>query len=95
MQTAYVLKGHLSDDRTIVLNEPTSLPPGPVIVTVLPEEQLLSTTSGYSDEERAELWKRIDAITSLTDPIPPADGLSAKYADALLYGQDTSTNNVL
>lgn len=93
MQTAYVLRGHLDAEGVIVLDEPAPLPPGPVLITVLPDEHVPSG-AGYTPEEHAELWNEIDAIGALEGPLPPQDGLSAKDADTILYGTDIKANDV-
>ncbi len=85
-QRPYVIKGHIRDDRTIVLDEPTSLPLGPALVTVVPIPQPASAAGAYTDEEHAELRAEIRRIGMLDGPPPPAYGLSAKDAGSILYG---------
>lgn len=94
MQTAYVIKGHISDEGTLVLDEPTPLTPGPVIVTVLPVEERVAAQDGYTDEEHTALWERIDAIAALPEQSAPDDGLSARDAETVLYGSQNGPNNV-
>ena len=94
MQTALVIKAHVNDDGTIVLDEPAPLRPGPVLLTVLPVGREELASAPYTDEEYAELWRRIDAIAALPGPPPPEDGLTAKDAETILYGPHNSTNDV-
>jgi diadenosine tetraphosphate (Ap4A) HIT family hydrolase len=93
MQTAYVIKGRITDEGVIVLDEPAPVATGPVLVTLVPVEHL-STSSGYTAEESAELWSQVEAIAALQGPLPPEDGFSAKDADAILYGPNRGTGNV-
>ena len=74
MQTAYVVKGHIDAAGTIVLDEPTPVPPGAVLVTIQAIDEHQETSAGYSSAERAELADRIAAIAALTGPPPPDDG---------------------
>ncbi len=94
MQTAYVIKGHISDEGALVLDEPTPLTPGPVIVTVLPVVEHVPVQDGYTDEEHAALWERIDAIAAMPGQLAPDDGLSARDSETVLYGSQNGPNNV-
>ncbi|MBA3946023.1 MAG: hypothetical protein H0X37_15835 [Herpetosiphonaceae bacterium] len=94
MQTAYVIKGHINDVGTLVLDEPTPLTRGPVIVTVLPVVDHEFVQNEYTEEEHASLWQRLDAIAALPDPAAPNDGLSARDAETILYGSQNGPNNV-
>ena len=94
MKTAYVIKGHISDEGNIVLDEPARLVPGPVLVTILPVEASTHESTGYSDDERAELRRQIAAIAALEDPGPPDDGLSAKDYKEILYGSRNGEGDV-
>jgi hypothetical protein len=94
MQTAYVIKGHISDEGTVVLDEPARLAPGPVLVTTLPVEASAAEPGGYSDDERAELRRRIAAIAALEAPGLPDDGLSAKDYKEILYGSRNGAGDV-
>ena len=86
MKTAYVVKGHIDSEGTIVLDEPAPLPPGPVLVTIQKIEDQQPSTSGYNDTERAELADRLAAVAALTGPPPPDDGLTSKDYKTILYG---------
>ena len=94
MQTAYVVKGHISDEGALVLDEPAPFTPGPVIVPVFPVGEQAPAQDGYRDEEHAALWERIDAIAALPDQSAPDDGLSASDAETMLYGSQNGPNNV-
>ena len=94
MQMAYVLKGHISAEGTIVLDEPATLVPGPVLVTVLPLADQPATSSGYTEQEHAALWSQIEAIVALAGPPAADDGRGAKEYKAILYGPDAGTSDV-
>ncbi len=94
MPIAYVVRAHVSEEGTIVLDEPAVLQPGPVLLTVLPVDQQSSEAGGYTDEQHAELWQRLERITTLGGPPGPDDGLSARDAEAILYGTQHGPNNV-
>ena len=94
MQTAYIVKGHIDSTGTIVLDEPTPLPPGPVLVTIQQIEDAAAPADGYSAAERAELDARIAAIAALVGPPPPDDGRTARDYKAVLYGAENETGNV-
>lgn len=95
MATAHMLKGHVDEQGTLVLDEPAPLMPGPVLVTVQPVEMPLVAEDGYTDEELAEFLDRIDAIAAIPAPAPPDDGLSAKDYKHILYGPQNGPNDVL
>ncbi|HZB94497.1 MAG TPA: hypothetical protein VE268_00925 [Herpetosiphonaceae bacterium] len=95
MKTAYVVKGHVSDEGTIILDEPAALVPGPVLVTIMPVEEPEPAMSAYTDEEHAELLRRIAAIAALPEASAPDDGFSAKDYKAILYGPENGPNDVL
>jgi len=94
MPNAYVVKAHVSEEGAIILDEPAVLQPGPVLLTVLSVDQQSSEAGGYTDEQHAELWQRLDRIAALGGPPEPDDGLSAKDAEAILYGTQHGPNDV-
>ncbi len=94
MQTALVIKAHVNDDGTIVLDEPAPLRPGPVLLTILPVEREELAGAPYTAEQHAEVMAQIAAIAALDDPMPPDDGLSAKDYKQILYGPTNGQGDV-
>lgn len=94
MQTAYVVRGHIDAEGTIVLDEPAALTPGPVILTILPVRDRELSVEIHSNQQQADLWSRVDTIAALPGPLPPEDGLTARDADVILYGAHNGTNDV-
>ena len=50
--------------------------------------------SAYTDEELAELLRRLEEIVALPNPEPPNDNLSAKDYKLILYGPQNGENDV-
>lgn len=94
MKTAYVLKGHMTQKGTIVLDEPAPILTGPVLVTLQSLEELDIPSSEYTDAEMAELKRRLEIIHSLDNPEPLNDGLSAKDYKEILYGITNGESDV-
>lgn len=94
MQTVYVIKGHIDDAGTIVLDEPAPLPAGRVLVTIQQIDAPTDSADGYSEAERAQLDACIAAIAALEGPPPPADGLTAKDYKAVLYDATDDATDV-
>ncbi len=94
MKTAYVIKGYISSEGTIMLDEPAPLVAGPVLVTIMPVEDFSNGASGYTQEEHDELLREIAAIAALPEERPAGNGFMAKDYKAILYGPDNGPGDV-
>ena len=65
MTTAYVLKGHVNADGTVVCDETAPLPPGPVELTIKP----LADASTAKLESVLEFLRRIPPGTRTKEDI--------------------------
>ena len=91
MNTPVILKGHIDDHGTVVVDEKAPLPPCQVEVIVQPLEAPLHSapsadTPAARQSRREKVHAFVERIRALPCPPPPADGLSAKDYKQVLYG---------
>ena len=94
MKTAYVGRGHIEADGTIVLDEPAELTPGPVQVTIMHQADETPQPPTYTPERHMELMARLASIAALDAEPSPDDGLTAKDYKTILYGSEHRAGDV-
>ena len=95
MQTAYVVKGYINAQGTLVLEESVFVEPGPVLVSIIPTSTHTAQPEPANNDDWVLFWNQVEDIIALPSQLVPADGWSAKDSKNLLYGSANGTNDVL